>query len=163
MWLDDVRSNKIPQCHRSDEGHYDEVSSFSLSQKVRDMISYTNSSLTSAYCFFEGGKENIFNVWKRQDQKDTFSTLKKTKKKRQVTSSCHKSRHTFSPIYLYLNFEIFSLTNLIFGLVSTGFLQATQAVKIQFKLEKKSSSTNLIFQAGDFKNQVQINREYVTD
>ena len=24
MWLDDVRSNKIPQCHRSDKGHYEQ-------------------------------------------------------------------------------------------------------------------------------------------
>ena len=40
----------------------------------------------------------------------------------------------------------------------SGFLQAAQPVKIQFKLDKKSSLSNLIFQTRDFKTQVQINR-----
>ena len=45
-----------------------------------------------------------------------------------------------SPIYLHLIFDIFyfeisCLRNWIFFLVWTGFLQATQAVKIQFKLQ----------------------------
>jgi hypothetical protein len=40
-----------------------------------------------------------------------------------------------------------------------GFLQATQAVKNQFKLDKKSS--NLIFQTRNFKIQVQINRRSI--
>ena len=48
--------------------------------------------------------------------------------------------------------------NLIFFLVWTRFLQATQAVKIQFKVDKKSSSSNSIFQTRYFKNQLQINR-----
>ena len=48
-----------------------------------------------------------------------------------------------SPIYLHLIFDIFefeisSLMNWIFFHVWTGFLQATQAVKIQFKLGKTS-------------------------
>ena len=49
--------------------------------------------------------------------------------------------------------------NLIFCLFRIGFLQAIQAVKIKFKLDKKSSLSNLIFQTRNFKNQqVQINR-----
>ena len=38
--------------------------------------------------------------------------------------------------------------NWIFGLFQTGILQATQAVNIKFKLGKKSSSSNSIFQTG---------------
>ena len=38
------------------------------------------------------------------------------------------------------------------------FLQATQAIKIKFKIDKKSSLSNLIFQTWFFRNQVQINR-----
>ena len=38
------------------------------------------------------------------------------------------------------------------------FLQATQAVKIQFEIDWKSSSSNLIFPNWFFRNQVQINR-----
>ena len=41
-------------------------------------------------------------------------------------------------------------------------LQATQAVKIKFKIDKKSSSLNLIFQNWFFRNEVQINRGTVT-
>ena len=48
------------------------------------------------------------------------------------------------PIYLHLifdilKFEISSLINWIFFQVWTGFMQATQTVKIHFKLGKKSS------------------------
>ena len=57
-------------------------------------------------------------------------------------------------IDLNLIFEISSLKNQ----VGTGFLQATQAVKIQFKIDKKSSLLNLMFQARDFKNRVDINK-----
>ena len=46
---------------------------------------------------------------------------------------------------------------LYFSLFWIGFLQATQAVKINFKLDKKSSSSNLLFQTRNFKIQVQIN------
>ena len=57
------------------------------------------------------------------------------------------------PIYLHLifailQFEISSLMNWIFSLFQTWILQATAGRKIQFKLGKKSSSSNLIFQAG---------------
>ena len=48
------------------------------------------------------------------------------------------------PIYLHLIFEISSsrnwFLNLIFCLFQTGVLQATQAVKIKFEIDKKSSS-----------------------
>ena len=49
-------------------------------------------------------------------------------------------------IFAILQFEISSLTNLIFSLFQTWILQATADRKIQFKLGKKSSSSNLIFQ-----------------
>ena len=42
-------------------------------------------------------------------------------------------------IFDILQFEILSLMNLIFGLFKIGILQATQAVNIKFKLDKKSS------------------------
>ena len=48
-------------------------------------------------------------------------------------------------VWLFLVW-ISSLINRIFFLLWTGFLQATQAVKIQFKLGKKSSSSNSKFQ-----------------
>ena len=57
-------------------------------------------------------------------------------------------------IDLNLIFEISSLKNQ----VGTGFLQATQAVKIQFKIDKKSSSSNMIFLTRNFKILVQINK-----
>ena len=47
---------------------------------------------------------------------------------------------------------------LIFRLFWTWILQATQAVKINVKLDKKISSSNLIFQTQFFKNPVQMNR-----
>ena len=50
-------------------------------------------------------------------------------------------------LYLF-QFEILSLMNLIFGLFKSGILQATQAVNIKFKLDKKSSLSNSIFQIG---------------
>jgi hypothetical protein len=40
------------------------------------------------------------------------------------------------------------LMNSIFGLFQTGILQATQAVNIKFKLDKKSRSSNSIFETG---------------
>ena len=57
------------------------------------------------------------------------------------------------PIYLHLifakfQFEISSLMNLIFGLFQTGIFHGTQAVNIKFKLDKKSSLSNSIFQTG---------------
>ena len=60
------------------------------------------------------------------------------------------------PIYLHMIFEKSSLKtlgwmNLIFCLFQTWILQATQAVKVKFKLDKKSSSSNLIFQIWFFK------------
>ena len=48
--------------------------------------------------------------------------------------------------------------NFIFCLLQTGFLEATQAVKIKFKVDKKSSSSNWICQTRNFKIQVQINK-----
>ena len=55
-------------------------------------------------------------------------------------------------IFYILQFEISSLMNWIFFLVWTGFLQAAQAVKIKIKvhIRKKSSSSNLKFQTGEF-------------
>ena len=55
------------------------------------------------------------------------------------------------PIYLHLifailQFEIFSLMKWIFSLFQTGILQTTAGRKIQFKLGKKFSSSNSIFQ-----------------
>ena len=55
------------------------------------------------------------------------------------------------PIDLYLIFEKSSLKNQVgrswfFCLFRTWILQATQAVKIKFEIDKKSSSSNLIFQ-----------------
>ena len=66
------------------------------------------------------------------------------------------------PIDLYLIFEKIKFeksiwTNLNFSLFQTWILQAKQAVKIKFKTDKKSSSSNLIFQSRIFKNQVHIN------
>ena len=52
--------------------------------------------------------------------------------------------YVYPPIHLHFIFEISSLRNLflnlIFCLFRTGFLQATQAVKIKFEIDKKSSS-----------------------
>ena len=48
--------------------------------------------------------------------------------------------------------------NLIFCLFWTWILQATQAVKVKFEIEKKSSSSNLIFQTQFFKYQVKSNK-----
>ena len=52
-------------------------------------------------------------------------------------------------IFEILQFEISSLMNWIFFLVWTGFLKATQAVKIQFKLGKKSNWSNSKFKTGE--------------
>ena len=57
-------------------------------------------------------------------------------------------------IYLHLiftisQFEISSLMNLITSQFQTWILQATADRKIQFKLEKKSSSSKSIFQTGE--------------
>ena len=51
-----------------------------------------------------------------------------------------------------LQFEISGLMNWIFSLFQTGILQATAGADktIQFKLGKKSSSSNLILQTGQF-------------
>ena len=49
--------------------------------------------------------------------------------------------------------------NLIFELFWTGFLQATQAVKIKFEIEKNQIQ-KLISWNRDFKNQVQIDRRF---
>ena len=53
----------------------------------------------------------------------------------------------------------FDSTNWSFCLFQTRFLQATQAVKIQIDIDKKSSSLNLIFQTRDFKNQVEMDKQ----
>ena len=50
------------------------------------------------------------------------------------------------------------LDKLDFCLFRTWILQATQAVKIKLEIDKKSSSSHLIFQTRFFKNQVLINR-----
>ena len=60
------------------------------------------------------------------------------------------SSQPISPIYLHLIFailqlEISSLMNFIFSLFQTWILQAAGR-KIQFKLGKKTSSSNSIFQ-----------------
>ena len=47
---------------------------------------------------------------------------------------------------LHLIFEKSCWMNLIFGLFHTWILQTTQAVKDEFELNQKSSSSNLIFQ-----------------
>ena len=54
-------------------------------------------------------------------------------------------------------FKSSSTYNWIFCLFRIRFLQAIQAVKIQFKIDKKSSSSNQIFQSRDFKKLVQMN------
>ena len=56
-----------------------------------------------------------------------------------------------------IEFEKSSWMNLIFGLFQTWILQATQAVKIKFEIDQKSSSANLTFQTRFFKDQAQIN------
>ena len=53
---------------------------------------------------------------------------------------------------------LINIFELDFSLFWTGFLQTTQAVKINVKLDKKSSSSNLFFQTRNLKIQVQINR-----
>ena len=52
-------------------------------------------------------------------------------------------------IFILFQFEISSLINLIFRLFHTGILQATAVTKIQFKLGKKSSSSNPVSQTGE--------------
>ena len=47
-----------------------------------------------------------------------------------------------------------SWMNLIFCLFWTWILQATQAVKIKFEIDQKSSSSNLIFQTWFFRKQL---------
>ena len=42
------------------------------------------------------------------------------------------------------------------------FLQATQAVKVQFEIDKKYSSSNQIIQTRDFKNQLEMDRGFDT-
>ena len=64
-----------------------------------------------------------------------------------------------SPYLSALNLkEKSSLMNWIFFLFQTWILQAKQAVKIHFKVDQKSSSSNLNFQTLSFKKQVQIDR-----
>ena len=65
-----------------------------------------------------------------------------------------KKLQAFPSIYLHsifviLQFEISSLKNRIFSLFQTWILQATAGRKIQFKLGKKISLSNLIFQTGE--------------
>ena len=50
-----------------------------------------------------------------------------------------ESSQLFHPVYLYLIFEKSSLKNQV---RRTGFLQATQAVKIQFEINKKIAILN---------------------
>ena len=52
-------------------------------------------------------------------------------------------------LHLILQLKISSLMNLIFSLFQTWILQATADRKIQFKLGKKCSSSNTIFQTGE--------------
>ena len=47
---------------------------------------------------------------------------------------------------------------MIFCLFQTWIFYATQAAKVKFKTDKKSSLSNLIFQNQFVKNQAQINR-----
>ena len=61
-------------------------------------------------------------------------------------------------IFDILQFEISSLMNWIFFIVWNGLLQTTQAVKIQFKLGKKSTLSTQNFKLENVKNQVQIDR-----
>ena len=63
---------------------------------------------------------------------------------------------------IFSKFEKSSSTNWIFCLFRTRFLQATQVVKIWFEIDKKPSSSNLIFQTRDFKNQMEMDRGIVT-
>ena len=82
------------------------------------------------------------------------------------TTPSYKLRNTYDttphspPIYLHLIFAILqfgisSLESLVWwtwflhSLFQTWILQATAGRKIQFKLGKKSSSSNLIFQIGE--------------
>ena len=68
---------------------------------------------------------------------------------------------SWPPVDLYLNFEKSSSTNWDLTCKNqfrNWFLQATQAVKIKFKLDKQLSSLNSIFETREVKNQVQINR-----
>ena len=71
------------------------------------------------------------------------------------TGYCEDTVWTVNPpIYLNSIFAIFqvkisSLTNLIFTLFQTWILQATAGRKMQFKLGKKSISSNWIFQTGE--------------
>ena len=58
---------------------------------------------------------------------------------------------TYTPYWSALDFgkikfEKPSWTNLTFSLFRTWILQATQAVKIKFEIDKKSRLSNLIFQ-----------------
>ena len=54
-------------------------------------------------------------------------------------------------IFIILQFETSSLMNWLFSLFQTWILQATAGRKIQFKLGKKSSSPNSIFQTGELR------------
>ena len=61
-----------------------------------------------------------------------------------------------------IEFEKSSWTNLIFCLFQTWFLLLVWPAKIKFKIDKNSSSSNLIFQSWFFKNQVQVDRTLVS-
>ena len=52
------------------------------------------------------------------------------------------------------DFEKLCWMNLIFCVFQTGFLQATQAVKIKFEIGTISSSSNWVFQTGFFKLEI---------
>ena len=63
--------------------------------------------------------------------------------------STQKPKEFFNPrLHEIFNPDI-STMNLIFSLFQTLILKATASKKLQFKLEKKSSSSNLIFQTGE--------------
>ena len=80
---------------------------------------------------------------------------------------CQKINSTHhSPYWFELDFwkikldklDCLSISNLNSCLFWTRILQATRTVKIKFEIDKRSSSSNLIFQTQIFKIQVQINR-----
>ena len=77
-------------------------------------------------------------------------SIKNVKRRTHLNIRHFYRQRPIPPIYLHsfyaiLQFEIWSLMNLIFSLFQTGILQATAGRKIQFKIEKKYSSSNLIF------------------
>ena len=103
-------------------------------------------------CSFWPGNQEKSLTWRLQSVSWVWSE-----------SKCNEYATNMPPIYLHLifdilQFEISSLMNWIFFLVWTGFLQATQAVKIQFKLGKKSTLSTQNFKLENVKNQVQIDR-----